>query len=49
MNIYVVDDSKYKCIYVGIEKAAVFNNEFENGIRVRVWFEGYYIKMFEKE
>lgn len=49
MNTYVVDDSKYKCIYAGTEKAAAFNNEFENGTRVRVWFEGHHIKTFEKE
>ncbi|MCY8513769.1 hypothetical protein [Bacillus atrophaeus] len=49
MNTYVVDDSKYKCIYAGTEKAAAFNNEFENGTRVRVWFEGNHIKTFEKE
>ncbi|RPK20946.1 hypothetical protein EH2_00239 [Bacillus subtilis] len=49
MNTYVVDNSKYKCIYAGINKEAAFNNEFENGTRVRVWFEGHHIKTFEKE
>lgn len=45
MKTYVVDDSKYKCIYAGTEKVAAFNNEFENGTKVR----GNHIKTFEKE
>lgn len=36
MNTYVFDNSKFKCIYAGSEKADAFNDEFENGIRVRV-------------
>lgn len=36
MNAYVVDDSKYKCIYVKTEQTAALNNEFENETRVRV-------------
>lgn len=46
MKTYVVDDCNYKCIYAGTEKVAAFNNEFENGTRVRVWFEGNHIKTF---
>lgn len=49
MNTYVVDNSKYKCIYAGTNKEAAFDNDFENGTRVRVWFEGNHIKTFEKE
>ncbi|MEC1653011.1 hypothetical protein P9D74_19160 [Bacillus vallismortis] len=49
MNTYVVDDSKYKRIYAGTEKAAAFNNEFGNGTRVWIWFEGHHIKTFEIE
>lgn len=36
MNTYVVDNSKFKCIYAGSEKEAAFNDEFEYGTRVRV-------------
>ncbi len=49
MNTYVVDNSKFRCIYAGSEKEAAFNDEFEYGTRVRVWFEGHHIKTFEKE
>ncbi|MCY7977480.1 hypothetical protein P8843_06895 [Bacillus inaquosorum] len=49
MNTYVVDNSKYRCIYAGTDKEAAFNNNFENGTRVRVWFEGNHIQTFEKE
>ncbi len=36
-------------IYAGTQIEAACNNEFESGIRVRVWFEGNHIRTFEKE
>ncbi|MCY9038929.1 hypothetical protein MOE77_18700 [Bacillus inaquosorum] len=49
MNTYVVDNSKFKCIFAGTDREAAFNSDFENGTKVRVWFEGHHIKTFEKE
>lgn len=49
MEVAIVNDSKDKYIYAGIQKEAACNNEFESGIRVRVWFEGNHIRTFENE